>query len=88
MTTATTYAADLLALKAEIDSLKAVIALAVEQFKCAIKSLTVHPPPASSGMETNDETTSEITNPHRSLIFPNLNNLLLHHRKWFMAMFL
>jgi len=53
---ATNYANELLSLKAEIDSLKAVITAAVEQFKCAIQSLTVNPSPASSAMETNTET--------------------------------
>jgi len=59
--------------------LKAVIAMAVEQFKCAIKSLTVHPPPASSVMETDAETTPDTTNPHHIHIeIPSLIHDLKH----------
>jgi len=43
MTNAATYAAELLSLKTEIDSLKATITMAVEQFKEAIHSLTNNP---------------------------------------------
>ncbi len=69
MTTATnaaTYAVELLSLKTEIDSLKTVIALAVEQFKNAIKSLTTTPhQPASNAMDTNADTKSDANNPNQ-----------------------
>jgi len=79
-TNTTTYAAELWSLKAKIDSLKAVIAMAVEQFKSAVNSLTANPPqPAPYAMETDAETTSADTNPNQiHTEIPSLNHDLKH----------
>jgi len=76
---ATNYATKLQSLKNEIESLKAVIATAVEQFQSAIKSLTAHPPPASSVMDTDDETTMDTTNQnHIDIDIPTMIHDLKH----------
>jgi len=79
-TNASSYAAEFRSLKDEIDSLKAVIALAVEQFKSAINSLTATPPqPAPYAMETDAKHTSANTNPnHIHNEIPSLIHDLKH----------
>jgi len=72
---ATTYAVEIMSLKAEIDSLKATIAMAVEQFKLAIQSLALNPrQTASTEMDTNAEAPTDASNLHQTQ--PNVSSLI------------
>ncbi len=85
MTNSPTYTAELLSLKAEIDLLKATIAMAVEQFKHTIKSLTINPcQPESNAMDTNAKTTSDASNSNQ--IQTNVSSLI-HNLKHEIATF-
>ncbi len=80
MTHTTEYAAALLSLKTEIDSLKTTIAMAIEQITNAIKSLINTPhTPESNAMDTKAETVLEANQLNQTqLDIPSLINDLKH----------